>query len=132
MSSHTHTQKIRQARLLSLAVFAAGSAATIALFQLANLPPLGTFLLLVVIAGTILLSLRPWWRKLDHMQKDSHYISWYWGGTFGAAVAVLGLASFIGNQSPEMMGAVILLITQLVTTLLYWIWWSLRHRGDER
>lgn len=45
-----------------------------------------------------------WWQNTDDIQKQGQMISWWWGGTFGAIAALM--------------------------TLVVWIGWKLRGRGQ--
>jgi DNA-binding XRE family transcriptional regulator len=61
--------------------------------------PLGLVILgCAVLVGVALAASVPWWRRLDHMARDAHLTSWYWGGCFGGGVALMAAAAIDGVQ----------------------------------
>lgn len=83
------------------------------------------------VVGTTLWACVPWWRTMDDMQKQGHMISWYWGG-MGAGLAMLvWLIAALGIPSPQVQGALALLVAQSVGFLGYWAMWMWRRRGDR-
>lgn len=100
--------------------------------EMLGLPSWLVFVLMVVIMAGTFWALMPWWRGLDHMQKDAQYQSWYWGGNFGAAVALVGLMIFASERTELITGAIGLFMAQLIGHAICWlIWliWRIRNGG---
>jgi len=89
------------------------------------------FPVLVAICALAFAACIPWWRKLDHMQKEGHVVSWYWGGIGGAAVALMALVAASGVHSELSKGAMYLFLGQGAGFLAYWFGWQWAHRGAE-
>jgi heme A synthase len=111
-----------------------------ALLNRSGLPPMVTFVvllatLLAATAATLLAATAatlPWWRLLDHMQRDAQYVSWYWGGTVGAITALAALFAFTGADSAMTRGAIVLMVGQAIGFGVFWLGWRLRFGGTER
>ncbi|WP_448663343.1 hypothetical protein ACG3SL_01325 [Sphingomonas sp. CJ20] len=83
----------------------------------------------IVLAGAFLAML-PRWRALDHMQKDSRLISWYWGGGFGGGLGLVLAAVLAGTRSPLFAGAALVWLLQFLGYALARLNWWLAHRAD--
>jgi hypothetical protein len=93
-----------------------------------NLPPVGTFaLLLALIALAFAMTIR-WWGTLDFMQRDAQLAAWYWGGTGGAVLVLIGLLALSG-KGLLVQGAALMLGGQAAGFFVFWLLWHLRHRG---
>lgn len=91
--------------------------------------PLPVILLaLAALAALGVALMLPYWRKLDHMARDANLISWWWGGAFGAMLA-LPVAVVLDPRPPAplLQGVVLVLAIQCAATLLFWLgWWARR------
>jgi hypothetical protein len=125
-------RKQRKIGLLVLAMsIGAGIAGGVLARSEAALPAFVILGGLVLIFALAIFATIPWWRSLDHMQRDAQYFGWYWGGTAGAAAALVGIIAFSGTQSLLMKGALLAVIGQVAGFALFWIVWRLRHGGGE-
>ena len=130
MAAQNHAQKRLRASLLMLGgCGVAGLVAGTVLRNQASMPDGLAFILLLVAGALAFLAMVPWWKRLDHMQKDAQYESWYWGGIIGATVALAGIAVFAGVQSDVTKGAFVLFIAQCAAVTIYWIYWRIRYGG---
>lgn len=92
-----------------------------------------TAVLVVAIAailGAAVAAMLPWWRRLDHMQRDSHLTSWYWGGSFGGGFGLLSLV-VIGNGDAMAQGGAVVWIAQMIGYAVAFIGWKIAHRAGE-
>jgi hypothetical protein len=89
------------------------------------------FPILVVGCVVALLACVPWWNRLDDMQKQGHLVSWYWGGTAGAIVSLMGLVAHSGVRSDLATGGMIVLLAEAGAYLLWWAFWAHGRRGPK-
>ncbi len=91
--------------------------------------PLGLVILgCAALVGVALAASVPWWRRLDHMARDAHLTSWYWGGCFGGGVALMAAAAIDGVQGPLFRGAILVFGAQVAAYVVCWLgWWALRR-----
>ena len=47
------------------------------------------------------------WSRMDEMAREAHTTAWYWGGTLGLGLAVIGLTVLVGPRSALFLGAAI-------------------------
>jgi len=80
-----------------------------------------------VLIGAFVAAL-PHWRMLDHMQRDSRLLSWYWGGSFGGGLGLVLALMAAGARSPFFAGAALVWILQLAGYTGWRLWWWLAHR----
>ena len=94
---------------------------------------------LLAVAGGITVLV---WRRLDEAAREAHKWAWYWGGSFGMAagfalVVLLGrtaptLGGLLPADAPAMammaMGAMILMLSQLLGLFVAWAFWWWRAR----
>jgi hypothetical protein len=125
---------VRQ-RKLGVAMCLAGAGAVLAGLLVGRLPRQWPLALTAPIAVTCpaaaFIGLRPWWRALDHMQKDSRLRCWYWGGSLGGGVALLLAAVGSGVRSPFFAGAVLVWLLQFAGYAAERCLWWLAHRSVE-
>jgi hypothetical protein len=84
-----------------------------------------------------------WWRLLDEVAREAHKTAWFWGGSLGLMIGMVGFLFAIhidpglirrglwGGTSPEgyvALGILGVTATQLVGYTLYWAAWWLRRR----
>ncbi len=129
----THRSKLRLAGGLA---FAAAVGAGIVAGRVARMGEPGehfwiVFPALLLICGFAFAACVPWWRRSDDMQKSGQLVSWYWGGSGGAAVALMAIIAATGVRSDMSTGALYLLLGQAAAFALFWLVWWLRHRGSE-
>jgi ABC-type Fe3+-siderophore transport system permease subunit len=103
-----------------------------ALLREGGLPPAVAFVALLAIFCAAILATLPWWRLLDHMQRDAQYVSGYWGGSVGAITAFAALFAFSGAESELTRGALLVLVGQAAGFFVFWLGWRLRSGGGER
>ncbi|GAA0268949.1 hypothetical protein GCM10009127_06020 [Alteraurantiacibacter aestuarii] len=132
MEISKHRKKVLGAGALA---FVAAIAAGIAGGQIlrlggGNLPFAVTFALLTFVLIAALLATRPWWNRLDDVERDAHTNSFYWGGTFGAGTAMLGLVAWAGTQSDLARGSLITFAAMTAGYGVFWLVWWLRRRGE--
>ena len=133
MVLHTYQSRLRFAGLMALVgALAAGLVAG----RIVRLGAPGenfwlVFPVLVAVCALAFAACIPWWRKVDHMQKEGHLISWYWGGLGGAVVALMALVAATGVNSDMSKGAMYLVLGQTAGFLAYWLGWQWAHRGAE-
>ena len=120
---------------LGFGLFCASGAVLLSLVLIDSVrDELPTALLLVPIAGlagVAVLACLPWWRRLDEMEQGAHLLGWYWGGTLGALAGLIGLVAIHGGQSLVVRGAVLVLIIQLITYLLFWLGIRVSRRAPD-
>ena len=97
----------------------------------ALLPSAAVFLGLVTIFGLGIVATLPWWRSLDPMQREAQYFGWHWGGIVGLTAILATLIAFSGLQSELTRGALLLAMGQVGGYALFWLVWTLRHRGES-
>ena len=81
-------------------------------------------LCVLAIAGTV-----PWWRKLDDVQKAGQLSAWYWGSQIGGLLVLMALVAATGRKSDYSLGALTLLLGELVGFGIVWLIWRWRSRG---
>jgi hypothetical protein len=86
---------------------------------------------LVAVCALAFAACIPWWRKVDHMQREGQLVSWYWGGIGGATLVLLALVAATGVNSDLARGAMYLVLGQTAGFLAYWFAWQWAHRGAE-
>ena len=89
------------------------------------------FALLTFGCGLALLACVPWWKRLDDMQKHGHLVSWYWGGTAGGIVALMGLVAAKGIRSEMASGGMAVLLAGAVVFLIVLVVWSIRQTSSS-
>ena len=70
-----------------------------------------------------------WWTKTDELQQRGQLISWYWGGTIGAVIWLVGVVTLTGRHSDLSMGAGYLFLAQGAGFFLFWLAWKIRGLG---
>ncbi|HEY1225399.1 MAG TPA: hypothetical protein VGE54_09245 [Brevundimonas sp.] len=100
----------------------------------------------IVKAGTMaiamavaMLACRWWWNSIDEAAREAHKWAWWWGSTYGLAIAGTGLLTllttdrnatlFAGKGADEilLMGVGAVLIVQCAGYAVAWaIWWLRR------
>lgn len=85
-----------------------------------------------------------WWRRLDEAAREAHKWAWYWGGSLGMVVGLVGVLTLSARAvdisplfRPDMRpvdlivaGMMSILVFQIVGYALAWAWWWLgRMRG---
>jgi len=88
-------------------------------------------LLIAIILGVTFAAMLPWWRKLDHMQRDSHLTSWYWGGSFGGGLGLLLIILIDREPNQLMLGGALVWLAQLIGYVVAFIGWKIAHRAGE-
>ena len=86
---------------------------------------------LVAVCALAFAACIPWWRKIDHMQREGQLISWYWGGLGAATVVLMALVAATGVTSDLSRGAMYLFVGQALGYFAYWFAWQWAHRGAE-
>ncbi len=94
-----------------------------------GLPHWLAFAAMVLLLAATFRAMMPWWRGLDHMQQDSQYQCWYWGGNFGGSIALVAVMIFAVQRTELVMGAVGIYGAQLIGFVLHGIYWRIRHGG---
>lgn len=133
MALRTYRGRMRALGLLALG---AALAAGIAGGRIARLGAPGehfwlVFPALVAVCALAFAASIPWWRKVDHMQREGHLVSWYWGGLGAAALVLMALIAATGVKSDMTRGAMYLVIGQSAGFFAYWFAWQWAHRGAE-
>lgn len=95
-----------------------------------HIPPLAAGLLVIAIWAAVFLAMLPWWRRLDHMQRDSHLVSWYWGGSFGGGLALLLVMAIGGVRSDMFAGAALVWLAQTAGYAIALLKWWITHRAQ--
>lgn len=118
---------------IGIAAIGAISAATIGGFLIGVIPRYlsptwGGVLATTVLIGAFLASL-PRWHRLDHMQRDSRLVGWYWGGGFGGGLGLVLTLVFAGVRSPFFAGAALIWLLQFTGYALARLQWWLAHRS---
>jgi hypothetical protein len=128
-----HDSKVHARGLLALggAVGAGLAGGWILRFGEAQWPAWLVFAALVGAIAVAIAATIPWWRALDPMQKEAQLTSWYWGGIGGASIVLMALIASAGVNSDLARGALYLFVGQGGAFALYWLAWSLAHRGTE-
>jgi hypothetical protein len=85
-------------------------------------------LLVVAILAAAFLGMLPWWRNLDHMQRDSHLVSWYWGGSFGGGLGLLLIMAIAGVRGDMFAGAALVWLGQTAGYAIALLKWWITHR----
>jgi hypothetical protein len=102
---------------------------------------LTVLVLSLVMAVTLWLGIW-WWRRVDEAAREAHKWSWFWGGSCGMIVGLIGLltVSLRGadiplpaslGQTPSALlvsGMMAILAFQLVGYGVAWAWWWLARR----
>lgn len=129
MERHARKRWIGKIAGLGTATLGGALCSVVILLQRQHLPmPMAGLLLLAIVVAVAFAQL-PWWRRLDHMQRDSHLSSWYWGGAFGGGIAIVSIVLATGTKSQMATGA---LLVWLAQALGYGIWqlrWRIVHRA---
>lgn len=87
-------------------------------------------LLAALVLAAALLAARPWWRMLDHMQRDAHLTSWYWGGSFGGGLGLVLAIIAAGTRSPLFAGAALVWLLQCAGYGIALLIWRFAHRSQ--
>lgn len=87
------------------------------------------FVALLVLAAFALWACMPYWRQIDHMEREAQMVSWFWGGSFGAIAGLFGMAASRMNDDMA-QGAALLAVIQVAGAVVFYIGWKLRHRGS--
>jgi hypothetical protein len=131
MTARSYQSKIRLAGWLA---FAGAVTAGIVAGRIVRAGPPGehfwiVFPLLVIVCALAFAACLPWWRRADDMQRSGQLISWYWGGSGGAAITLMAIVAATGVTSEASTGALYMILGQAAAFLLFWGGWYLRHRG---
>jgi hypothetical protein len=129
----TRTRNLRLAAAFALFAATAGGLASglITLHGRDHMPAALLGLLLAVVLAVMFAGLLPWWRRLDHMERDGHLMSWYWGGSFGGGLGVLLLLVVDRGSGQLLMGAVLVWFAQIIGYAVALIAWKVAHRSGE-
>lgn len=111
------------------AMLGGGLAVVAVTYGRGNLPLAVIAPLAVALAVAGFIASLPWWRKLDYMQRDSHLVSWYWGGGIGAVVGLIVTLGLFGRESHLVAGAALVLSAQVFGYAAALVVWWFRHRG---
>jgi hypothetical protein len=87
----------------------------------APLPYYAAIVVIPLFTAAAILACIPWWRALDEMQRARQLKSWYWGGSFGNIVGIIGAASIGGALSPMAQGAMLVAAGQTIGFTLFWL-----------
>ena len=87
-------------------------------------------LLVILIWVAVFLAMLPWWRNLDHMQHDSHLVSWYWGGSFGGGLCLMLVMAIAGVRSEMFAGAALVWLAQIAGYAIALLKWWITHRAE--
>lgn len=119
------------AALAVLGASVAGLLSGVILFKLRDdVSILAATPLVALLLTLAFLAMLPWWRKLDHMERDSHLTSWYWGGTFGGGLGLLLILFVSGDiRSPLFIGAAIVWLAQAAGYVIGLLHWWIVHRA---
>ena len=98
------------------------------MFGLGASLPVAVMIAVVVLAGAFVAGV-PRWRRLDHMERDSRLLGWYWGGGFGGGLGLL-LAGVGGVRSDLFTGAALVWLLQFGGYVVWRLGWWLHHRGE--
>jgi len=71
----------------------------------------------------------PWWRQIDHMERDSWLTAWFWGGGYGAVVALLATAAIGGLHSDWFRGGLLVMGAATLGHIVFQAVWRYVHRG---
>ena len=88
-----------------------------------------------------MLACRRWWNSIDEAAREAHKWAWWWGSTYGLAIAGVGLltlmttrggeALILADRSPAdvlITGAGAVVLVQTVGYGIAWAVWWLRRR----
>lgn len=118
----------------------------IGLIDNGDLPPIANFagfLLAFAAGGVVIYACLRWWQALDEAAQEAHKWAWWWGGSAGVVVGLIGLLllrvvdpsgglSFLNDTAPvgETLydGAMAVLFFQVGGYVIAWAAWWLRHR----
>jgi|SRR6478752_2603189 uncharacterized membrane protein len=133
MALRTYRGRLRAFGLLAVG---AALAAGIAGGRIARLGPPGenfwlVFPALVVVCALAFAACIPWWRKMDHMQREGQLVSWYWGGLGAATLVLMALVAGAGVKSDLAQGAMYMVLGQAAGFFAYWVAWQWAHRGEQ-
>ena len=100
----------------------------------------------VVLAGTLIVVsvfCVAWWKGLDEAAQEAHKWAWWWGGSAGMSLGLIALVALVRlgaaeaipeavmRQPPEDLihvGAIGMLLCQLLGYVIAWAAWWLRRR----
>ncbi|MGR4866199.1 hypothetical protein [Caulobacter sp. LARHSG274] len=93
-----------------------------------HIPTTAILVLLALLIGGALFACVPWWRRLDDMARDAHLTAWYWGGSFGAGIGLLGIAASAGVRGAIFQGGALVVLAQVAAYVVFWLaWWAFRR-----
>lgn len=126
---------------MGLILLAAVAALLAALKHLGGVdfPSWARIAILVVVVAIAIGSTWTWWTRLDEVAREAHKFAWYWGGSVGMGVAGLILIMvdsgaivapqlFPGAHSEFAVGAMTVMLAQIVGYLVAWAGWWWSHR----
>jgi hypothetical protein len=130
------TVREREKRVWAAFALHVGAAAMLSLATLAlvfvgrdSLPAWLVVLGLALLAAGYCYSGLPWWRRLDHMERDGWLLAWFWGGGFAGTVALLATAALAGVGSDWFKGAFLAMGAQSLGHIVFQIVWRQMHRA---
>jgi hypothetical protein len=133
MAVRTYRNKLRLAFALTLAVTLAAAVAGGRIARLGD--PGENFWLvypaLLTVMGLVFLGTYPWWRRLDDVQRQSHLVSWYWGGMIGGVVVLMALIAGAGVHSDLARGGVFVIVGQAIGFAIFLVIRQVRGRAPE-
>jgi len=131
MAKERREMRVRAAFALHLASAAALALAAAGLILVGHdkLPDWLVILALALLTAGYCYSGLPWWRRLDHMERDSWLLAWFWGGGFGGATALLATMVLTGIDSDWFKGALLVMGAQSTGHSLFQVAWRRLHRG---
>jgi hypothetical protein len=84
---------------------------------------------LLVVFALAAAAMRPWWRRLDDVQKAGQLVSWYWGGQIGAVVVLMALVAGTGTRSEYSRGGLAVFLGEAIFFVIAWLIWRFRLRA---
>lgn len=99
------------------------------LFGIGASSPVAVMIAVTVLAGAFVAAL-PRWRRLDHMERDSRLLGWYWGGGFGGGLGLLLALAMGGARSPVFAGAALVWLLQFGGYVVWRLGWWIHHRAE--
>lgn len=129
MATEGRQRRVKVAFALHLGAAALLSLATLALILVGPtwIPNWLVVLGLAILAAGYCYSGLPWWRRLDHMERDSWLLAWFWGGGFGGSLALLATAALAGIGSDWFRGALLVMGAQALSHILFQVGWRRVH-----
>lgn len=121
----------RQIQIAAVALLLAGGIGGVLIgLSPIYLAPIWAGVATALVLAAVFLAMLPRWQRLDHMQRDSRLLSWYWGGGFGGGLALVLTLTMAGSGSPIFIGAAAVWLLQCAGYLAGRFWWWFAHRAE--